>query len=65
MLVVVADASPIRLEVLPVTASDDPAFQSLDEGERADALARLKRTNFHFREELLNDLLKKYWGPRQ
>ena len=26
----------------------------------ADALARLKRTNFHYRQELFDDLLKKY-----
>ena len=101
---------PGWLEVLPVIASDDPAFQSLDEGERsaltlgmtlgadliliddrkgaavalqkgfvitgtlgvltrsaqrglldlADALARLKRTNFHYRQELFDDVLKKY-----
>ena len=25
-----------------------------------DALARLKRTNFHYRQELFDDLLKKY-----
>jgi predicted nucleic acid-binding protein len=101
---------PGWLEVLEVTAGDDPAFQSLDEGERsaltlrmtlgadliliddrkgaavalqkgfqitgtlglltrsaqrglldlADALARLKRTNFHYRQELFDDILKKY-----
>jgi predicted nucleic acid-binding protein len=101
---------PGWLEVLPVAASDDPAFRSLDEGERsaltlgmtlgadliliddrrgaavalqkgfqitgtlgvltrsaqrglldlADALARLKRTNFHYRQELFDDVLKKY-----
>jgi predicted nucleic acid-binding protein len=101
---------PGWLEVLPVTASDDPAFHSLDEGETAaltlgmtlgadliliddrkgaavalqkgfqitgtlglltraaqrglldlrDALARLKRTNFHYRQELFDNILKKY-----
>ena len=101
---------PAWLEVLPVTMSDDPAFQALDDGEKsaltlgmtlgaeliliderkgaavalqkgfqitgtlglltrsaqrgildlADALARLKRTNFHYRQELFDDLLKKY-----
>jgi predicted nucleic acid-binding protein len=101
---------PGWLEVLPVAASDDPAFQSLDDGERsaltlgmilgadliliddrkgatvalqkgfqitgtlgvltrsaqrglldlADALARLKLTNFHYRQELFDDVLKKY-----
>ena len=95
-----------------MTASEDPAFQSLDEGEKsalapgvaigadliliddrkgaaaairkgfeitgtpglltraaqrglldlAGAIARLKRTNFHYRKELLDDLLKKYAG---
>jgi predicted nucleic acid-binding protein len=104
------NSRPGWLEVLPVTASDDPAFRSLDEGERsaltlgmtlgadliliddrkgaavalqkgfqitgtlglltrsaqrglldlADALARLKRTNFHYRQELFDELLKKY-----
>ena len=101
---------PGWLEVLPVPASHDPAFESLDEGERsalalgialgadliliddrkgaavalqkgfqitgtlglltrsaqrglldlADALERLKRTSFHYRQELFDDLLKKY-----
>jgi len=101
---------PGWLEVLPVRASNDPEFQSLDEGERsaltlgmtlraeliliddrkgaaaarrkgfeiagtlgvltraaqrglidlASALARLKRTNFHYRQELLDELLRKY-----
>ena len=104
------NAPPAWLEVLPVTVSDDPAFQALDDGEKsaltlgmtlgadliliddrkgaavalqkgfqitgtlglltrsaqrgildlADALARLKRTNFHYRQELFDDLLKKY-----
>ena len=105
-----ADSPPTWLEVAPVTASEDPAFQALDEGEKsaltlgvaigadliliddrkgaaaairkgfeitgtpglltraaqrglldlAGAISRLKRTNFHYRKELLNDLLKKY-----
>src|SRR5664279_408214 len=105
-----ANALPTWLEVLPVTMSDDPAFRSLDDGEKsalklgmtlgadliliddrkgaavalqkgvritgtlglltrsaqrgfldlADALARLKRTNFHYRQELFDDILKKY-----
>ena len=104
------NALPVWLEVLPVNVSGDPAFQSLDEGEKsaltlgmilgadliliddrkgaaaalrkgfqvtgtlglltrsaqrglldlADSLARLKRTNFHYRQELFDDLLKKY-----
>ncbi len=104
------NAPPAWLEVLPVTVSDDPAFEALDDGEKsaltlgmtlganliliddrkgaavalrkgfqitgtlglltraaqrgildlADALARLKRTNFHYRQELFDDLLKKY-----
>jgi predicted nucleic acid-binding protein len=109
-----ADSPPGWLDVLPVTASNDPAFQSLDEGERsaltlgmalgadliliddrkgaaaarrkgfeitgtlglltraaqrglldlAGALARLKRTNFHYRQELLDELLKRYGDGR-
>jgi predicted nucleic acid-binding protein len=105
-----ANAPPAWLEVLPVIVSDDPAFQTLDDGEKsaltlgvtlgadliliddrkgaaialkkgfeitgtlgvltraaqrglldlADALALLKRTNFHYRQELLDDILKKY-----
>jgi len=114
-----ANALPDWLHVLPVTASDDPAFQPLDDGEKsaltlgmslgadliliddrrgaavalqkgfqitgtlglltrsaqrglldlADALERLKRTNFYYRRELFDDLLKKYgrsgngWKP--
>jgi predicted nucleic acid-binding protein len=104
------NATPAWLEVLPVVVSDDPAFQTLDDGEKsaltlgvtlgadliliddrkgaavarkkgfeitgtlglltraaerglldlADALALLKRTNFHYRQELLDDVLKKY-----
>jgi len=104
------NAPPAWLEVLPVTVSDDPAFEALDDGEKsaltlgmtlganliliddrkgaavalrkgfqitgtlglltraaqrgildlADALARLKRTSFHYRQELFDDLLKKY-----
>ena len=104
------NAPPAWLEVLPVTVSDDPAFQPLDDGEKsaltlgmtlgadliliddrkgaavalqkgfqitgtlglltrsaqrgildlADALARLKRTNFHYRQELFDDLLRIY-----
>ena len=110
-----ANSPPGWLKVSPVTASDDPAFQSLDEGEKAaltlagtlhadliliddrngaaaarrkgfeitgtlglltraaqrglidltDAVARLRGTNSHFREELLDDLLKKYAGRGQ
>jgi predicted nucleic acid-binding protein len=109
-----ADSPPGWLDVLPVSASNDPAFQSLDEGERsaltlgmalgadliliddrkgaaaarrkgfeitgtlglltraaqrglldlAGALARLKRTNFHYRQELLDELLKRYGDGR-
>jgi predicted nucleic acid-binding protein len=105
-----ANSLPAWLEVLAVTMSDDPAFQALDDGEKAaltlgmtlgaeliliddrkgaaaalqkgfqitgtlglltrsaqrgildlaDALARLKRTNFHYRQELFDDILKKY-----
>ena len=104
------DSLPGWVQVLPVTASDDPALRSLDDGERsaitlgltlgadliliddrkgaaaalrqgfeitgtlgvltrasqrgildlASALARLRRTNFHYRQELLDELLKKY-----
>jgi predicted nucleic acid-binding protein len=103
---------PRWLDVLPVIASDDPGFRSLDEGEKsaltlgltlgadliliderkgaavamqkgfqitgtlglltrsaqrglldlADALARLKRTNFRYRQELFDELLRKYAG---
>jgi predicted nucleic acid-binding protein len=102
------------LQVLPVTASDDPAFQPLDEGEKsaltlgmslgadlilidhrkgaavalqkgfritgtlgllirsaqrglldlADALARLKRTNSYYRQELSDEILREY-GERE
>jgi predicted nucleic acid-binding protein len=104
-----ANSLPAWLEALPVTVSDDPAFQALDEGEKsaltlgvtlgaeliliddrkgaavalqkdskspelwgflrarrsgllslADAFARLKRTNFRYRQELFDDVLKKY-----
>jgi predicted nucleic acid-binding protein len=104
------NTSPPWLEVLPVTASDDPALQRLDDGEKsaltlgmalgadliliddrkgaavalqkgfqitgtlglvtrsaqrglldlADALERLKRTSFYYRQELFDDILKKY-----
>ncbi len=104
------NAPPAWLEVSPVTVSDDPAFEALDDGEKsaltlgmtlganliliddrkgaavalrkgfqitgtlglltraaqrgtldlADALASLKRTSFHYRQELFDDLLKKY-----
>jgi predicted nucleic acid-binding protein len=104
------NSTPGWLEVLPVTASDDPALRSLDAGERsalalgmtlgaeliliddrkgaavalrkgfqiagtlglliraaqrglldlADALDLLKRTNFRYRQELLDGLLQKY-----
>ena len=104
------NAPPAWLEVLPVTVSDDPAFRSLDDGEKAaltlgitlgadliliddrkgaavalkkgfqiigtlglltrsaqrglldlaDPLGRLKRTTFYYRQELFDDLLKKY-----
>ena len=29
-----------------------------------DAIARLKRTNFRYRQQLFDDLLKKYWKDR-
>jgi len=104
------NASPHWLEILPVTPSDDPALQRLDDGEKsaltlgmalgadliliddrkgaavalqkgfqiagtlglltrssqrglldlADALERLKRTSFYYRQELFDDILKKY-----
>jgi predicted nucleic acid-binding protein len=108
------NALPAWLEVRPVVVGDDPAFRSLDDGEKsaltlgmalranliliddrngaavalqkgfeitgtlgllirsaqrglldlADALARLKRTNFHYRQELFDDILKKYEASR-
>lgn len=101
---------PAWVEVVPVSMSDDPAFQALDDGEKsaltlgmalraklilvddrkaaavalqkgfqitgtlglltrsaqrgildlAEALERLKRTNFRYRQELFDDLLRKY-----
>ena len=98
---------------MPVTVSNDPAFESLDDGEKsaltlgmtlgadliliddrkgaavalqkgfeitgtlgiltrsaqrglldlADALARLKRTNFHYRQELVNSTAPRYPSP--
>jgi predicted nucleic acid-binding protein len=109
------NALPAWLEVLAVTAIDDPAFRALDDGEKsaltlgmalgagliliderkgaavalqkgfqvtgtlglltrsaqrglldlADALERLKRTNFHYRRELFDDVLKKYGESRK
>jgi predicted nucleic acid-binding protein len=104
------NAAPDWLQVLPVTASGDPVFQRLDDGEKsaltlgmslgadliliddregaavalqkgfritgtlgllirsaqrgllnlADALEQLRRTNFYYRQELFDDILKKY-----
>ena len=51
---------PKWLEVLEAVVSDDPAFQFLDSGENSALTPGRIWTNFRYRHELFDEMLRKY-----